>query len=44
MCADDNGSAAVRAYYDPRYYAANVLDPNGYSPEFIYKSWQHAQA
>jgi catechol 2,3-dioxygenase-like lactoylglutathione lyase family enzyme len=41
--ATDNGSPAVRAYYDPRYYAANVLDPDGYSLEFVYKSWQHAQ-
>jgi hypothetical protein len=21
--------------------AANVLDPDGYSLEFVYKSWQH---
>jgi hypothetical protein len=27
--------------YDPRYYAASVLDPDGYSLEFTYKSWQH---
>ncbi len=31
----------IRLYYDPRYYAANVLDPDGYSIEFVYKSWQH---
>jgi catechol 2,3-dioxygenase-like lactoylglutathione lyase family enzyme len=37
----DNGAPGVRAYYDPRYYAANVLDPDGYSLEFVYKSWQH---
>ena len=42
--ATDNGAPAVRVYYDPRYYAANVLDPDGYSLEFVYKSWQHAQA
>src|SRR5450830_615571 len=24
--ATDNGAPAARAYYDPRYYAANVLD------------------
>jgi catechol 2,3-dioxygenase-like lactoylglutathione lyase family enzyme len=40
--ATDNGSPAIRGYYDPRYYAANVLDPDGYSLEFVYKSWQHA--
>ena len=41
--ASDNGAPAARLYYDPRYYAANVLDPDGYSIEFVYKSWQHAQ-
>ena len=39
--AADNGVPAARVYYDPRYYAANVLDPDGYSLEFVYKSWQH---
>lgn len=39
--ATDNGPPAVRLHYDPRYYAANVLDPDGYSLEFVYKSWQH---
>jgi catechol 2,3-dioxygenase-like lactoylglutathione lyase family enzyme len=39
--AKDNGAPAARLYYDPRYYAANVLDPDGYSLEFVYKSWQH---
>ncbi len=28
-------------YDDPRYYAANVFDPDGHSLEFVYKSWQH---
>lgn len=40
--AADNGAPGFRLYYDPRYYAANVLDPDGYSLEFVYKSWQHA--
>jgi catechol 2,3-dioxygenase-like lactoylglutathione lyase family enzyme len=39
--ATDNGSPSTRLYYDPRYYAANVLDPDGYSLEFVYKNWQH---
>ena len=39
--ATDNGSPGARVYYDPRYYAASVLDPDGYSLEFVYKSWQH---
>jgi catechol 2,3-dioxygenase-like lactoylglutathione lyase family enzyme len=41
--AADNGAPGVRLHYDPRYYAANVLDPDGYSLEFVYKSWQHPQ-
>jgi len=28
-------------HYDPRYYAAQVKDPDGYSLEFVYKSRQH---
>jgi catechol 2,3-dioxygenase-like lactoylglutathione lyase family enzyme len=39
--AADHGAPGVRLYYDPRYYAANVLDPDGYSLEFVFKSWQH---
>jgi catechol 2,3-dioxygenase-like lactoylglutathione lyase family enzyme len=39
--AGDNDPPAARAYYDPRYYAANVLDPDGYSLEFVFKPWQH---
>jgi len=30
-----------QAHYDPRYYAAQVRDPDGYSLEFVFKSWQH---
>jgi catechol 2,3-dioxygenase-like lactoylglutathione lyase family enzyme len=41
--AKENGAPAARLYYAPRYYAANVFDPDGYSLEFVYKSWQHAQ-
>jgi catechol 2,3-dioxygenase-like lactoylglutathione lyase family enzyme len=37
----DNGAPGVRGHYDPRDYAANVLDPDGYSLEFVFKSWQH---
>lgn len=39
--ATDNGAPSVRDYYDSRYYAAGVFDPDGYSLEFTYKSWQH---
>jgi len=28
-------------HYDPRYYAAQVRDLDGYSLEFVYKDWQH---
>ena len=38
--ATDNGAPGARLHYDPRYYAANVFDPDGYSLEFVYKSWQ----
>jgi catechol 2,3-dioxygenase-like lactoylglutathione lyase family enzyme len=40
--ATDNGAPGARLHYDPDYYAANVLDPDGYSLEFVYKNWQHA--
>jgi catechol 2,3-dioxygenase-like lactoylglutathione lyase family enzyme len=40
--ARDNGAPGARLYYDPRYYAGNVFDPDGYSLEFVFKSWQHA--
>jgi predicted lactoylglutathione lyase len=42
--ATDNGAPGARMHYDPRYYAANVFDPDGYSLEFVYKSWQHVQS
>jgi catechol 2,3-dioxygenase-like lactoylglutathione lyase family enzyme len=42
--ATDKGAPAARLHYDPRYYAANVLDPDGYSLEFVYKSWQQVPA
>jgi catechol 2,3-dioxygenase-like lactoylglutathione lyase family enzyme len=41
--ATDNGVPGARLHYDPRYYAANVLDRDGYSLEFVYKSWQHSK-
>ncbi len=41
--ARDNGAPSARLYYDARYYAANVFDPDGYSIEFVYKSWQHSK-
>jgi catechol 2,3-dioxygenase-like lactoylglutathione lyase family enzyme len=39
----DNGPPGVRLHYDPRYYAANVFDPDGFSLEAVYKSWQHPE-
>lgn len=41
--AIDTGAPGARLHYDPDYYAANVQDPDGYSLEFVYKKWQHAQ-
>lgn len=41
--ASDNGAPGARLHYDPRYYAAGVFDPDGYSLEFVYKEWQHPQ-
>jgi catechol 2,3-dioxygenase-like lactoylglutathione lyase family enzyme len=40
----DNGAPGARLYYDPRYYAGSVFDPDGYSLEFVFKSWQHPAA
>jgi catechol 2,3-dioxygenase-like lactoylglutathione lyase family enzyme len=40
--ATDNGAPGARLHYDPRYYAANVIDPDGTSLEFVYKNWQHS--
>lgn len=31
----------AQLHYDPRNYAAQVRDPDGYSFEFVYKEWQH---
>lgn len=42
--ATDNGAPGARLHYDPRYYAANFFDPDGYSIEIVYKSWQHPSA
>jgi catechol 2,3-dioxygenase-like lactoylglutathione lyase family enzyme len=33
----------AQLHYDPRYYAAQVRDLDGYSLEFVYKSWQHGR-
>ena len=41
--ATDNDPPGARLHYDPRYYAANVLDPDGSSLEFVFKFWQHPQ-
>ncbi|WP_413530716.1 VOC family protein [Rahnella inusitata] len=39
--AKDNGAPGVRLHYDPRYYAAGIIDLDGYTLEFVHKSWQH---
>ena len=38
------GPPGARLHYDPRYFAANVFDPEGTSLEFVHKSWQHPAA
>ena len=35
--AQDNISPRVRTEYDPMYYAADILDPDGYSVEVVIK-------
>ena len=35
--AEDNGQPAVREYFTPTYYAANVVDFDGNSLEFVTK-------
>ena len=42
--ATDNGALDPRLYYDPRYYAATIFDPDGYSIKVVYKSWQHLKS
>ena len=37
--ATDNGALGPRLHYDPRYYAATIFDPDGYSIKVVYKSW-----
>ena len=37
----DNGGPGPRLAYDPEYYAAYVLDPDGYNVEAVHKTWQH---
>ncbi len=36
QCAgSDNGAPGLRAHYDPNYYAAFVIDPDGYRIEAV---------
>ena len=35
----DNGAPGLRPQFAPDYYAANVLDPDGYSLEINFKPW-----
>ena len=39
--ASDVHPPGAQLHYDPRYYAAQVRDPDGYGLEFVYKEWQH---
>jgi hypothetical protein len=35
----DNGAPGLRPQFHPEYYAANVLDPDGYSLEICFNPW-----
>ena len=35
--AKDNGAPGIRAKYRPNYYAAFVIDPNGYNIEVVFR-------
>jgi predicted lactoylglutathione lyase len=39
--AKSNGSPGVRQHYDPQYYAAFVLDPDGHNVEAVFR-WESA--
>lgn len=41
--AEEIHAPGPQMHYDPRYYAAQVRDPDGYSLEFVFKSWQHPE-
>lgn len=42
--ATDNGAPGACMHDDPRYDAANVLNPDGYSLELVHQPWQHPQS
>jgi predicted lactoylglutathione lyase len=35
----DNGGPGMRPQFGSRYYASNILDPDGYSLEISFKAW-----
>jgi hypothetical protein len=35
----DSSTVRLRPQWNPRYYAANVPDPDGYNVEICYKPW-----
>ncbi len=36
----DNGAPGYRTQYHPGYYAAFVLDPDGYNIEAVFDDWE----
>lgn len=40
----DNGAPGLRPQFGPRYYASNILDPDGYSLEISFKAWLYDDA
>ncbi|MGV8985465.1 MAG: VOC family protein [Cypionkella sp.] len=39
--ADEIHPPGPQLHYDSRYFAVQLRDPDGYSLEFVFKSWQH---
>lgn len=39
--AEEIHPPGAQRHYDPRYFSAQSRDPDGYSLEFVFKSWQH---
>jgi hypothetical protein len=41
MAVRTTGPRGPRPQFSDRYYAANLLDPDGYSLEICFKPWQY---
>jgi hypothetical protein len=43
MPPGDNGAPGASLHFDTDHHAVHVLDPTGYSLEFVYEKRQHIQ-